>query len=243
MTTCLGKSCCFGLPRVPFVNCCQCMYLVISLLVLLAEYGIWLYQFLFIAYLFTLTLSSSVLFSSRLLFIADLYSETCPHIFIQRLQSLILAWLCTLAFTSQEWNVVAALFMLLCLCFTALRHILGHFGRGQLTFPHCSWASLLGSLGSLPVLGTYSLASNWQLPFLNQRKEENGHRNDFMTKFHERMLPDVRIELATVRIPGGHGSDRAAAPGLLYLENQYSIATIRLCIHEQVWKQIYKINM
>ena len=30
MTTCLGKSCSFGLPRVPFVNCCQFMYLVIS---------------------------------------------------------------------------------------------------------------------------------------------------------------------------------------------------------------------
>ena len=30
MTTCLGKSCTFGLPRVPFVNCCQFMYLVIS---------------------------------------------------------------------------------------------------------------------------------------------------------------------------------------------------------------------
>ena len=30
MTTCLGKSCSFGLPRVLFVNCCQFMYLVIS---------------------------------------------------------------------------------------------------------------------------------------------------------------------------------------------------------------------
>ena len=28
MTTCLGKSCSFGLPRVPFVNCCQFIYLV-----------------------------------------------------------------------------------------------------------------------------------------------------------------------------------------------------------------------
>ena len=54
MTTCLGKSCSFGLPRVPFVNCCQFMYLVISLLVLRAGYGIWLCQFLIIAYLFTL---------------------------------------------------------------------------------------------------------------------------------------------------------------------------------------------
>ena len=32
----LGKSCSFGLPRVPFVNCRQFMYLVISLLVLRA---------------------------------------------------------------------------------------------------------------------------------------------------------------------------------------------------------------
>ena len=54
MTTCLGKSCSFGLPRVPFVNCCQFMYLVISLLVLKAGCGIWLYQFLIIAYLFIL---------------------------------------------------------------------------------------------------------------------------------------------------------------------------------------------
>ena len=54
MTTYLGKSCSFGLPRVPFVNCGQLMYLVISLLVLRAGCGIWLYQFLIIAYLFTL---------------------------------------------------------------------------------------------------------------------------------------------------------------------------------------------
>ena len=54
MTTYLGKSCSFGLPRVPFVNCRQFIYLVISLLVLRAGCGIWLYQFLIIAYLFTL---------------------------------------------------------------------------------------------------------------------------------------------------------------------------------------------
>ena len=54
MTTYLGKSCSFGLPRVPFVNCRQFMYLVIFLLVLRAGCWIWLYQFLIIAYLFTL---------------------------------------------------------------------------------------------------------------------------------------------------------------------------------------------
>ena len=60
MTTYLGKSCSFCLPRVPFVNCRQFMYLVISLLVLRAGYGIWLYQFLIIAYLFNLHLSLSM---------------------------------------------------------------------------------------------------------------------------------------------------------------------------------------
>ena len=39
MTTCLGKSCSLGLLRVPFLNCCQFMYLVISLL--LFKSGIW----------------------------------------------------------------------------------------------------------------------------------------------------------------------------------------------------------
>ena len=37
MTICLGKSWSFGLPLVRFVNCCQFMYLVISLLVLRAS--------------------------------------------------------------------------------------------------------------------------------------------------------------------------------------------------------------
>ena len=66
MTTYLGKSCSFGLPRVPFVNCGQFMYLVISLLVLRAGCGIWLYQFLIIAYLFTLHIRGAFwLVSSR----------------------------------------------------------------------------------------------------------------------------------------------------------------------------------
>ena len=59
---CLGKSYWFGLPRVPFVNCCQFMYLVISLLVLRAGCGIWLYQFLIIAYLFTFHSDRNIIF-------------------------------------------------------------------------------------------------------------------------------------------------------------------------------------
>ena len=69
-------------------------------------------------------------------------------------------------------------------CFTALQHILGHFGRGRLIQPHYSWASLLGSL---PVLSAHNFASNWQLLFLNRRKWENGFRNVSWPSLHERM--------------------------------------------------------
>ena len=62
MATCLGKSCSFGLPRVHFVNCSQFMYLVVSLLVLRAGCGIWLYQFLIIAYPFTLDSRQTLLY-------------------------------------------------------------------------------------------------------------------------------------------------------------------------------------
>ena len=62
MTICLRKSCSFGLHRLPSINCCQFIYLVISLLVLRAWYGIWLYQFLIIAYLFTLDLMFWIVF-------------------------------------------------------------------------------------------------------------------------------------------------------------------------------------
>ena len=65
--------------------------------------------------------------------------------------------------------------------------VLQPFGCDQLTYPHCSWPSLLGSL---PVLSAHSFTIfYWQLPFLNQRKGENGRRNYFMTTLHERTWP------------------------------------------------------
>ena len=57
-------------------------------------------------------------------------------------------------------------------------------------------------LGKPPRQPAHYFASNWQLPFLNQRKWENGFRNNFMTNLHKGMSPDVRTEPATVRIPG-----------------------------------------
>ena len=57
-------------------------------------------------------------------------------------------------------------------------------------------------LGSLPVLSAHSFASNWQLPFLNQRKGENGRRIFFMTKSPRKNMPGVRIEPVSVCLPG-----------------------------------------
>ena len=93
-------------------------------------------------------------------------------------------------------------------CFTVLQHILGHFGGGQLPLPHCSWASLLDSV---PVLSALSYASIWQLLFLIQRKRENGRRIFSMTKFPQKNVPDVGIELGAACIPSEHASDRATA--------------------------------
>ena len=56
-----------------------------------------------------------------------------------------------------------AVCLLLCWCFTALQSLFMSF----LTYPHCSWASLLGSL---PELSVHSFVSNWQLPFLSGRE-------------------------------------------------------------------------
>ena len=106
-------------------------------------------------------------------------------------------------------------------CFMALRHISGHFGRGQLSYSHCSWANLLGSL---QVLSAHSFVNNWQLPFLNKRKGENGWKNYFMTKLHGRMLPDVRIEPATVRISSRFASNQAVAPGSV---TSFSFETVK----------------
>ena len=54
-----------------------------------------------------------------------------------------------------------------------------------------------------------------------------------MTKLHKRMLPDVRIEPATIRIPGGRTSDRATVPGQVGSEDwsDWVNAQADLCLH------------
>ena len=104
MTTYLGKSCSFGLPRVPFVNCRQFMYLVISRLVLRAGCGIWFYQFLIIAYIFTFQCGICKKYckaSDRLLECEECekrFHTSCPNLGdneLWRIESGDGAWYCT----------------------------------------------------------------------------------------------------------------------------------------------------
>ena len=65
----------------------------------------------------------------------------------------LIYWLLTVLI-NKDWYVQCMFFratVVLC-CLTELRHFSGHFGRGQLSYPHCSWASLPGSL---PVLSAF----------------------------------------------------------------------------------------
>ena len=60
----------------------------------------------------------------------------------------------------------------------------------------------------------HSFARSWQLPFLNQRKGENGRRKYFMIKVHEWMLPTRRgVEPAISWSPVGRASNWATKAG------------------------------
>ena len=77
----------------------------------------------------------------------------------------------------------------------------------------------------------YSFARNWQLPFLNQRKEENDHRKYFMINLHERMLlTSVGVKPATSWSPVGRASNWATEAGTGYnrIHQQTQTAPIRL---------------
>ena len=63
---------------------------------------------------------------------------------------------------------------------------------GQLSYPHCSWASLpeAGRQYLAPILTSF----NEKKLFLNQRKRKNGRRNIFMTKSSRKDMSDARID-------------------------------------------------
>ena len=110
--------------------------------------------------------------------------------------------------------------LLLCWCFTTLRHFSCRFRRGQLTYPHCSWvfwASLIDSF--IPVL----LANNCPA-WISGR---------------ERMTVEIiSWPISTKeccqlwrsnRLPGGRTSDRATAPGRNVVDFYVNKEGKRLC--------------
>ena len=76
------------------------------------------------------------------------------------------------------------------------------------------------SLGSLLVLSAHSFASNWQLPFLNQRKGENGRIIFFMTKSPRNNVRRTRGSTRDSSHTDGRAFDRAIAPGYLWCNSQ-----------------------
>ena len=73
------------------------------------------------------------------------------------------------------------------LCFTALRHFSGHFGRGQLTYLHCFWASLLA---------VYQYLVHILSPVTdNCPSRISGRRNYFMTKLPKIILFKIKKKI------------------------------------------------
>ena len=73
-------------------------------------------------------------------------------------------------------------------------------------------------------MSAHSFASNWQLPFSGRERMASEIFHDHP---HERMLLEVRIEPATVRIPGGHESDQATAPSFTRMLFAFGCITLR----------------
>ena len=65
--------------------------------------------------------------------------------------------------------------------------------------------------GSIQVLSVHSFAINCQLLFFNQRKRKNGCRYIFTTKFSQKNLPDVEVNLGSACFQSSLGTDRTIA--------------------------------
>ena len=109
--------------------------------------------------------------------------------------------------------------------FTALRHILGHFERGQ------PWASLLSSL---PVLSAHCFASNWQLFSWISGRERMVLEFFFVTTSQRKnVLPSVGIELSIVRITGRLACDWSTVTG--WTERKRQIRALTCCVSCREW--------
>ena len=86
---------------------------------------------------------------------------------------------------------------------------------GQLTFPNCSRASLLGSL---PVSLVHILSPvDDNCPFLNQRKGDNGRRNCFMTIREDGIRDRPHTRRTRIR-PSYHAQQKNLKVGELFMQ-------------------------
>ena len=98
-----------------------------------------------------------------------------------------------------------------CYCLTSTVSSYGHGGTAINLTTH--FLGRLRPFNRLTSTQCTFFASNWQLPFLNQRKGENDRRKDFMINLNNRMVPDRSRELAISWSPVEHAFDWATGPG------------------------------
>ena len=88
-------------------------------------------------------------------------------------------------------------------CFTALQHILDHFGHSQLPLPYCSWASLLGSFPVLSahILPVTDICSSWI-----SKRRTMAVESCLWPSLHEKNAPDMGIKLKEASMPSSHAT-------------------------------------
>ena len=81
---------------------------------------------------------------------------------------------------------------------------------GQLSYPHCSWASLPDAGNQY--LGHILSRLTDTTALLESAEEENGRRNNFMAKSSRKDVPDARIDRGASWFPSDIATDRTIAP-------------------------------
>ena len=80
----------------------------------------------------------------------------------------------------------------------------------MVSLPNHTFPGQASSSKQLTSICAHFFARHWQLPFLNQQKEENDQRKYFMINLYTRMLPDLEgTEPETSWSPVQHASDWA----------------------------------
>ena len=111
---------------------------------------------------------------------------------------------------------------LLCWCFTSFRNISGHFGHGQLTYPHCSWASFLAVYQYL--VHILSPVTDNCPSWISGRERTDVEIISWPIST-KRMLPDARIEPSAYQVDAD--PTKLLHPTLVKIECESEWASVR----------------